>query len=87
MYFKSLTGKDNSTGDIGRILLLVSVVSYLLFVGVALYKAINMSVPPTPIFDMVNFGVGLGAVFASAGALLKLKEGSEPHDGNTGSNK
>lgn len=86
MRFKSLTGKDNTTGDIGRILLLVSTLCYLFYVGVALYKSITMPVTPVPIFDMTNFGIGLGAVLASGGALLKLKEGSEP-DGNPNSNK
>lgn len=74
----AITGKDNFSLDCGRICLLVSTVAYLGFVSVALYKAITMPVPPTPIFDMVNFGIGLGGVFAAAGALLKLKENSEP---------
>ena len=67
-----LTGKDGETHDIMRWLCLVTC---LVALGLEVYVvAVHKSQP----FDMMGFGAGMGAVFASVGAALKLKEGTEP---------
>lgn len=89
MRFKSLTGKDNETGDIGRILLLVSVAAYILFGAVVLCKVMMMETPPTPIFDFIAWGTGLGVVVGAFGGMLWLKKDTEPEvpkDGNPSNN-
>lgn len=67
-----LTGKDGETHDVIRWLALAAVVVAL---GLQIYVVAYKCSQP---FDMQAFGLGLGAVFASVGAALKLKEGSEP---------
>ena len=65
-----LTGKDNETHDIGRWLAVLTVLAGIGYQGWAIYKG-------QP-FDLQNFGVGAGALFTGVGAMLKLKEGTEP---------
>lgn len=62
----ALTETNNHTYDIVRILALTGAVQYL---GLNLYEVIHMSKD----FDMLNFGIGLGSVFAGVGVALKLK--------------
>lgn len=66
-----LTGRDNNTHDLFRWLSLVSVLTAL---GLEIYSVVWLK----KAFDMQAYGLGLAAVFAGAGAGLKLKEGSEP---------
>lgn len=65
-----LTGKDNETYDSGRLSLFIGVISFVVFSGFAVFKAGT--------FDYISYGSGFAAICAGAGALLKLKEGSEP---------
>ena len=66
-----LTGKDNNTHDLFRWLSMVSVLTAL---GLEVYSVVMLH----KTFDMQAYGLGLAAVFAGAGAGLKLKEGTEP---------
>ncbi|RTL40573.1 MAG: hypothetical protein EKK53_15405 [Burkholderiales bacterium] len=66
-----LTGRDNVTHDIGRWAAVASIVTGL---GLQIY-AVGWRGQP---FDMLAFGGGIGALAAGIGALLKLKEGTEP---------
>jgi hypothetical protein len=66
-----LTGADNTTHDIGRVLAALSVVTGL---GLQIY-AVGWRGQP---FDFLAFGAGVGATFAGIGAMLKLKENTEP---------
>lgn len=65
------TGPDNATHDIGRWFAALSAVSAIFFQG---YAVIVHKAP----FSMQEFGVGIGALATGIGALLKLKENSEP---------
>lgn len=66
-----LTGKDNETYDIVRVLALMAVVEAL---ALSVYVVVWKSAP----FSLVEYGTGIGVIFASIGAALKLKESSEP---------
>jgi hypothetical protein len=66
-----LTGKDNTTHDLFRWLAVGSVVTGL---ALEIYSVVSLK----KTFDMQAFGLGMAAVFAGAGAGLKLKEGTEP---------
>lgn len=65
-----LKGKDNVTFDVIRVLALASVVVAL---SLEVYAVVTSKA-----FDFQGFGIGLGALFASVGAALKLKEKTEP---------
>ena len=66
-----LTGKNNVTHDIGRWFAAVSILTGL---GLQIY-AVGWRGQP---FDMLAFGGGVGVLAAGIGAMLKLKEGTEP---------
>lgn len=66
-----LTGKDNQTHDFVRWL---GVLAVLVALGLTVYVVVWRSQP----FDLQQFGVGMGSVFAALGAALKLKETTEP---------
>lgn len=66
-----LTGRDGVTHDIGRWAAVASIVTGL---GLQVY-AVGWRGQP---FDMLAFGGGVGALAAGIGALLKLKETTEP---------
>lgn len=68
-----LTGIDNETADAGRIALLVGLISFVYFS----YISVNKS----DTFDLQAFGIGYSAICAGVGALLKLKENTEPKAG------
>jgi len=70
MVFKSLTGIDNSTHDVGRITLLIGVIVFCVNSVWSVYFS--------RAFDAVSFGTGFGLLAAGIGGLLKLKEGTEP---------
>jgi hypothetical protein len=65
------TGKDNKTHDIGRVAAIACIVVGL---GLQIY-AVGWK---GQLFDMQAFGLGVGAMAAGIGAMLKLKERSEP---------
>ena len=66
-----LTGADNTTQDIGRWFAAATGISAIFFQG---WSVIVDKAP----FSMQEYGVGIGALAAGIGALLKLKETSEP---------
>lgn len=66
-----ITGKDNSTFDLVRLLGLLGCLQALALVG---YGVIAKGQS----FDLQNFGIGFGALLGSLGAALKLKETTEP---------
>ena len=65
------TGADNQTQDLGRWLAALTGVSGIFFQGyvVIVHQAA---------FSMQEFGVGAGALAVGVGAMLKLKEDTEP---------
>ena len=66
-----LTGVDNQTHDIGRVFAAVTGASGIFFQG---WSVIVQHAP----FSMQDFGVGVGALAAGVGAMLKFKENTEP---------
>lgn len=66
------TGKDGDSFDVGRAYAVAVCMAGLFFMGW------DVIVHATH-FDFQSFGIGVGAMAAGIGALLKLKEGSEPH--------
>lgn len=68
-----LTGADNQTHDIGRWMAAISGLSGIFYEG---YAVIVMHTP----FSMQDFGIGVGALAAGIGSMLKLKEDTEPKD-------
>jgi hypothetical protein len=66
-----LTGKDGETHDIARWL---GALSVLVFLGIT----IDVVVVQRCAWNMTEFGIGIGAVFASVGAFIRLKQDSEP---------
>jgi hypothetical protein len=66
-----LTGKDNETQDFIRWL---GVLSVLIGLGLEIYVIVWLK----QVFDLTQFGLGMGAVFTSLGAALNLKSDTEP---------
>ena len=65
-----LTGKDNQTYEIGRVLLLVGVMSFMMFGAYDVFWAHH--------FDPVNYSAGLtGLLFGGSGGIA-VKAGTEP---------
>lgn len=64
------TGKDNKSLDVGRVIWLLSVVSFITFAFIGLYldKAT----------DYISYGAGLSTLLAAGGAALGLKGKTEP---------
>ncbi len=73
MYFlkSMLTGVDNETHDFGRY---IGVLSILVALGLQVYVVVFKGQS----FDLQNYGIGIGALVAGLGAMLKLKESTEP---------
>ena len=65
-----LTGKDCKTHDVGRWLAVLAVLAGIAFQAWAIHLGQT--------FNLQEFGVGIGVLFAGIGALLKLKEQTEP---------
>lgn len=65
-----LTGVDNQTYDVGRLLWVLGVLVYLGLSITALVKG-------QP-WEPQSFGIGLGAVLAGGGAALGFKKATEP---------
>jgi hypothetical protein len=66
-----LTCKDGESYDMGRVL---GAVMVLVFLGISIYVYTVAKQP----FDPMNWGTGAGGTVTGIGALLKLKEKSEP---------
>lgn len=67
---KLITGKDNSTPDIGRILWIIGVLAFIGLSIAALIKGQS--------WEPEAYGIGLGAVLAGGGAGIGLKKATEP---------
>ena len=65
------TGINGETYDIGRIAASAGVVVGL---GLMIYSVVVRGA----VFDFQSFGIGFGALAAGVGAMLKLKETTEP---------
>ena len=68
-----VTGIDGVTYDVVRIAAVAAVIEALFLAG---YDVLGKGRP----FDMQAYGIGLGAIFLSVGAALKLKADTEPSD-------
>lgn len=66
-----LTGIDGQTHDIGRHLALATSAAGI---GLQVYAVVVRGQP----FSFQEFGIGAGALAAGVGAMLKLKETTEP---------
>jgi hypothetical protein len=66
-----LTGIDNDTWDIARVTFLVG---FFVFVGLEIYQVVFNG----QTFEMINFGTAFGAMIATLGVTLKLKQDTEP---------
>ena len=66
----ALTGVDNNTYDIARIVLLIGIL--------VLCFNVTWVCVLTNAFDVQSYGIGFGALCAGVGGLLKLKENTEP---------
>ena len=66
-----MTGRDNITFDIVRVLAVASIAVGL---GLAIFAVVWRS----QVFSLQDFGIGIGAVFLSVGGALKLKADTEP---------
>ena len=67
---QSLTGADNHTWDIGRILWALA---FLIAIGLTAHGHI-IGRP----FDIQAFGLGISSILAAGGIALRLKESTEP---------
>jgi hypothetical protein len=68
-----LTGRDNLTWDVGRVL--------LFFGGLVFLGCTVLSVVKTMQFDMEKFGYGLGALLGGGGVGIGAKAHAEPGAG------
>lgn len=71
MMKQMLTGIDNSTLDIGRILWAMGI---LVFFGLSIYALVHKG----QTFDPIAWGTGFGCALAGGGAALGFKKGTEP---------
>ena len=78
---KIMSGADNETPDIARIL---GAVAVAVFLGLSVYSVCWQKAEWKP----ADFGTGLGLVFVAIGGFIKLKEKSEPavHSGDNDGN-
>lgn len=65
-----ITGIDNSTADVARVLWIVGVLSFLGFAGYQVYKSGS--------FDMVNYALAYSGLLAGGAAGVKIKASTEP---------
>ncbi len=68
-----LTGRDNVTYDIGRVLMFFGGFAYLACTFIAVLHSLE--------FDMEKFGYGLGALLGGGGVGLGAKAHTEPVGG------
>lgn len=65
-----VTGKDNETWDVGRVGFILGL---FVFLGNSMF-----SVYSSGVFNAQDFGIGFAGLAGGVGALLKLKENTEP---------
>lgn len=68
-----LTGKDNATHDVGR---WFAAAGGSTGIALAVYDVVINHKE----FDMLKFGLGMAALAAGVGAMLKLKADTEPKE-------
>jgi hypothetical protein len=68
-----LTGKDNLTYDVARVLLFLGGLVFLTCTLIAVIKSLQ--------FDMEKFGYGLGALLGGGGVGIGAKAHAEPDQG------
>jgi len=66
-----LTGADNETHDMGRY---IAILSFMTAFTLEVYSVVKLG----KVFDIQAFGTGVGILMAGVGAMLKLKESTEP---------
>lgn len=66
----SLTGVDNRTYDIGRLLWFVGTISYIVYTGIHMYH--------NGTFNPIDYGTGLGIALAGGGIGVAVKKEAEP---------
>lgn len=70
-FFKQLiTGIDNYTVDVARVLWIVGVVAFLCFTGYQVFKSGR--------FEMSEFAISYSSLLAGGAAGVKIKETTEP---------
>ena len=67
-----VTGRDNTTWDVARVLLLLGGGVFLVCTLIAVMK--------TQVFDMEKFGYGFGALLGGGGVGIGAKAHTEPED-------
>jgi hypothetical protein len=65
-----ITGADNQTVDVARVLWIAGVLAFLCFSGLEVYKSGH--------FNMTEFSLAYGGLLAAGAAGVKIKESSEP---------
>lgn len=74
-----ITGRDNVTADVFRVLALVAVpVGIALDAFVVIWKAMHPDA--TVSFDLIAYGTGIGGLLLAVGGALKLKAETEPSE-------
>lgn len=77
-----LTGIDNQTFDVGRILAFAGGIAFIImgltFAFTACYELIAKGIAVDFGGILRDFGIGFGSMATGCGLLLKLKENSEP---------
>ena len=68
---KLLSGKDNATPDVSRILLLLGAIAMVFYTG---YDVIVHNT----VFDAGSFGIAFGTLLAAGGAGIAIKGKTEP---------
>jgi hypothetical protein len=73
----ALTGKDNLTCDVARLIGLLGAASYVAFWGAAVFNLGHFSAS-----DAAAYGAGLATVLLAMSGAVKIKESTEPapHD-------
>lgn len=78
-FVQAITGRDNFTVDLYRVLALIAVlVGIALDVFVVLWKAWHPDATVT--FDLIAYGAGIGGLLVAGAGALKLKAETEPTD-------
>lgn len=73
-FFKHiLTGKDNETFDVARVLWALGGVAFVVYTGWAVFHS--------GAFDAQNYGTGFGLAMGGGGASVWAKAGTEPDPG------
>ena len=65
------TGPDNTTGDLGRVLIALSTFTAL---GLTIYSVVWKGTP----WDISQYGLGIGGLLFGGGGMLLLKRSTEP---------